>query len=333
MRPKRVVEDAPRYVGPVFMVQQEAPGRGTTGRRVAAVAVPVALIAAVAATSALFLSGVVRIGGPSATAVTTASRVSASARPLNARSRFDADDEAIYCCATVRAFADTTLEARWFQAGVPVGTFKSTFARMAGPPPVKFLAARGNVAFRLERPPGGWATGPYSVKVFVDGVEARERSFMISEEAPEGMTGARYSDPAAGFSIVVPEGWLAADGASLGGAPAGFLAPHGGGAYPPRFAVSLTDFESAEPGYLNSVVGQAGGTATEQFSSYSINEMVGARRVFEWDYASGSGQNRLRTIQVVMQSGDKVFSIDCHSLASEFASNEPILNAIVNSFR
>jgi hypothetical protein len=97
--------------------------------------------------------------------------------------------------------------------------------------------------------------------------------------------------------------------------------------------VSLTDFTSVETGYLDDALRQSGAKAGEVFSSYSVGQMVGARRVFEWDYVSGQEKYRLKTIQVVLQKEGKVYSIDCHSLALDFDANEPTFNTVVNSFR
>ncbi|MHB8896107.1 MAG: hypothetical protein ACYC99_13155 [Candidatus Geothermincolia bacterium] len=299
----------------------------------AAILVPVALIVVVVTLSLLFLTGIVKLGTPSATAISLASRTGPSNKPLDARTRFTASDPDVYCCASVRAFDGTVLESRWYQAGEQVSVFKSTFGKMAGSPSTKFMTTRGRVAFRLERPDGGWAGGPYSVKVFVDGKMAGQRDFMISASEPGGMTGSRYADPAGGFSIVVPEGWLAADKASLGGALAGFLAPAGQSPYPPRFAVCLTDYTSVDINYLNGIITPAGAKPGELFGQYAIGNLVGARRTFEWDYTNGSQQYRLRTIQVVVQVADRFYGIDCHSLSQDFASNEPTFNAIINTFK
>jgi hypothetical protein len=326
---KRRVPQAPAVPqGPFFVIEEEPAPPSGKARRLAAILVPLGLIAVIAALSALFLAGVVRMGRPSMTAVSTASRISRASRPLDAKTRFTDDDDAVYCCATVRAFGDTRLEARWSQSGTQVAVFKSTFGAMAGPPAAKFTTARGNVAFALQRPRAGWVKGPYTVKVFIAGRQAGSAEFLIGSSQPSGLTGVRYTDPSGGFSILVPEGWLQAEASSLGGAVTGFIAP-AGQAYPPRFAVSLTDFTSTDVKYLNDIVSKAGANPTELFSAYSVGDIKGARRVFDWDYQGA----RLRSVQVVLATADRIYSIDCHGLATEFATNEPVFNAVINSFR
>lgn len=325
---------SPEFVpGPVFMVEGPTAPPSGSPRRVAAILVPAVVIVILVVLGVVFLSGMVRLGTPAATAISLASKVDSTGKPLDSKTRFAAQDAAVYCCANVRAFHDTRLESRWYQSGVQISTFKSTFGRMAGAPPARFLTSRGRVCFKLPRPGSGWVGGPYSVKVLVNGKEGGKRDFLISEAKPEGMIGLRYTDPSSGFSIVVPEGWLTADKASLQGALAGFLAPTQQAAYPPRFAISLTDYASVDVSYLNDVVKQAGAKPEELFGPYAIGLLAGARRTFEWDYKDGAGQYRLRTIQVVVQSGETVYSIDCHSLAADFAANEPTFNAIINTFQ
>lgn len=319
--------------GPVFTIEGPPEPPSTTGRRVAAILVPALTLAVLIALAVLFLTGTVRFGTTSVTAVTLASKVDASGRPLDSKARFTDEDASVYCCANVRAFASTRLESKWFLAGKQVSSTRSTYAKMAGTPPARFVTSRGRVCFRLERPSGGWAGGPYSVKVFLNGKQAAQKDFMISEARPDGMVGLRYTDPSGLFSIVVPEGWRAAEKSSLGGALAGFMAPAGQAAYTPRFAVSLTDFESADVEYLNRAIGPAGATTLDSFVPYAIGELAGARRTFEWDFSENGQVHRLRTIQVVVQTPQGVFSIDCHSLASDFTANEPVFNAIVNTFR
>jgi hypothetical protein len=317
----------------VFTIEGPPAEPSTRGRNAAAIIIPVVLIALIVALSVVFLTGAVKLGKPAVGSISLASRVSSSNRPLDSRARFTSDDAAIYCCASVRAFGATRLEARWYQAGAQMADFKGTFGAMAGTPPAKFLTARGNVAFKLERPKEGWVGGPYSVKVLVNGKAAGERAFMVSEAATAGVAGVRYNDPAGGFSIMVPEGWVAADKSTLGGGLAGFIAPAGQSPYPPRFAVSLTDFTSVDPAYLNEIIKKAGAKDEQLFGPYSIMDLAGARRTFDWDFQSGGQNFRLRTIQVVVQTGDKIYSIDCHSLVTEFPSNASTFNAVINSFR
>lgn len=276
------------------------------------------------------LLGVVKFGAPSMTGITMASRVDRSNRPMTATATFSDDDDSIYCCATAHAFAGTRLQARWFHQGEVIAQYTGRFGSMAQAPAAKFLAATARVAFKLSRPEEGWAAGSYSVRLAVDGKEAGSRAFTVSK-SPEGAAGTRYDDPGGGFSVLVPAGWLPGDKATLGAALAGFIAPSG--PYPPRYAVSLTDFTSVEPGYLNGILRQAGAKQGEVFAAYSVGEMVGARRTFEWDYKSGEEQYRVKTIQVVLQSEGKVYSIDCHSLAMDYQSNEPTFNNVISSFR
>jgi hypothetical protein len=314
--------------GPVFVIEGGPPPGSGSGRRLAAIIVPLVMIVVIATVSALFLTGVIRLGTPSMTAISMASRINRAARPLDARKRFTDEDPAAYCCATVRAYGNTPLEAKWFQSGTQVADFKSTFGAMAGSPAARFTTSRGNVAFALERPRSGWVTGPYTVKVFIAGKQAGSTDFLVGSGQPAGLTGVRYTDPAGGFSILVPEGWLPAEASTLGGALAGFMAP-AGQAYPPRYAVSLTDFTSVDVKYLNDIMTKAGARPGELFSAYSVGEIKGARRVFDWDYQGA----KLRSVQVVLQNGDGIYSIDCHSLATDFQASEPVFNAVVNSFR
>jgi hypothetical protein len=311
--------------------QPQLPAPDGRGKRIAAILVPTALVALVTALCAVFLLGVVKVGTPSLSAISMSSSIDRSNRPMKATTQFSVDDESIYCCATARAFADTKLKARWFREGRQVAQFTGKFGDMAGgASPVKSLTTKGRIAFELERPSDGWTTGSYSVRLAVNGREAGARSFTVSK-APDGSAGTRYDDPSGAFSILVPAGWLPAEPSSLGGALAGFISP--AGPYPPRYAVSLTDFTSVETGYLDDALRQSGAKAGEVFSSYSVGQMVGARRVFEWDYVSGQEKYRLKTIQIVLQKEGKVYSIDCHSLALDFDANEPTFNTVVNSFR
>lgn len=330
---RRDKEPPPEFFpGPVFTVEGPPAEPSSRGRRVAAVAVPAVTVAVLVVLGVLLLTGTVKFGSPAVTAVTLASKVDATGKPLDSRTRFTDEDDRVYCCANVRAFDSTRLESRWYAAGVQVSGTKGTFGKMAGASPAKFTTTRGRVCFSLLRPATGWAAGPYSVKVLLNGKTANKKDFMISVARPEGMVGLRYTDPSGAFSIVVPEGWRAAEKSSLGGALAGFIAPAGAVEYPPRFAVSLTGFESADVTYLDRTLNLAAG-APDAFTAYSIGELAGARRTFEWDYSDNGQVRRLRSIQAVVQTGQGVYSIDCHSLASDFPANEPTFNAIINTFR
>lgn len=318
---------------PGFAIGPEQPKSPGGGRRAAAIVVPLVLVAVVVAVSVVFLLGVVKFGKPSLSGSALASQIDSSRKPVDTTSRFSADDAAIYCCANVRAFGDTLFEARWYRTGLQVGYYKGRFGAMAGAPPVKFLPTGGRVAFKLERPKDGWAGGPYSVRIMMNGKRAAALDFMVSEAAPEGLIGARYTDPSGAFSIIVPDGWRSAEAASIGGGLAGFIAPSAQSAYPPRFVVSSTDYASADVAYLNEQIKQASPKPTEVFAGYSLGETPAARRTFDWDFKIGDQQYGLRTIQVVVQKGGKVYSIDCHSLATDFAKNEKTFNAIIETFK
>ncbi len=292
--------------------------------------VPALLLAGVAALCAVLLTGVVKFGAPSLSGVSFSSRVDGALKPLDSKTRFTTDIPSLYCCARLRAFAGTRLEARWFKDDKQVGDFKGTFGAMAGSSGAKFLTSSGRVAFCLERPEAGWAAGSYTVRLLIDGKLETKAKFVLAK-ASSVATLTRYTDPGAAFSIMVPESWAAADKATLTGALIGFIAPSG--PYPPRFVVTDTDFTSAEIGYLNEIVRQAAGARAEVlFTPYSIGDMVGARRTFEWEYEADGQQYKLRSIQVVAQAETNVYSIDCHSLAMDFRVNEPIFNAVINSF-
>jgi hypothetical protein len=280
----------------------------------------------------VLLEGVITFGRPSLTAVTMSQKVDGTQRPESSATSFSPDTATIYCCATVRAFNDTRLEARWFDSKGQVARYRSTFGRMSGTTGAGFLPSRGRVAFSLVRPRQGWATGEYTVRLLLDDRQAGEMEFTISEAADGGIEGTRYEDPSGGFSILVPEGWLPAGEESLEGALAGFLAQVG--SYPPRYAVTATDFTSVETGYLNDIIRQEGANSDELFVPYSIGDLLGARRTFDWELETGDGQKYgLKSIQVVVQVDNIVYSIDCHSLAIDFSQNEPTFTAITNSFR
>lgn len=305
---------------------------GGRGRRAAAIWVPALLLLVVTAAVVVFLTGVVTVGQPKVSGITLSPKVDRSKRPVSSSSLFSADTASIFCCANVRAFNNTSLEAKWFGEKGQVADFKGRFGAMAGVSGARFTPSSGRVAFELQQPPGGWALGSYSVRLLIDGKPAGERKFRITKAAAGTVAGTRYSDPGGAFSILVPDGWKQADKQSLGSALAGFISPLG--PFPPKYAVSLTDFTSVETGYLNDILRQSGTTASsEMFAAYSIGDLLGARRIFEWDFNPNGQQYHLRTIQVVVQADDKVYSIDCQSLALDFTQNEPTFNAVINSFR
>lgn len=305
---------------------------GGRGRRAAAILVPALLLIAVTAVVVVFLTGVVTVGQPAVSGITLAPKVDRSMRPVSSTSIFTADNASIFCCANVRAFNNTTMEAKWFGEKGQVADFKARFGVMAGVSGSRFAPTSGRVAFELRQPLGGWALGSYSVRLLIDGKPAGEQKFRITKAAAGTVAGTRYNDPGGAFSILVPEGWKAAEKQSLGTALAGFISPTG--PFPPKYAVSLTDFTSVETGYLNEILRQSGTpSSSEMFAAYSIGDLLGARRVFEWDFNPNGQQYHLRTIQVVVQKDDKVYSIDCQSLAIDFTRNEPTFNAVINSFR
>lgn len=287
---------------------------------------------AVAAALVLF-AGVLRFGTPALSGLTTASGIDDDHRPVDRTGEFAGDERRIYCCARATAFADTVLEVRWYLGGAQVGGYSARFGELARSHDVRFLARRGNVAFFMEKPREGWLGGRYRAVLFVDGERVGEVAFTV--EQSEGDSGLRvYREPSGAFSVGVPHGWSPADGSTLDGASAGFLAQ--GDGYPPRFVVGPTEYESAEPSYLNGTV-PAGGEEEEtgaRFQAYSLGDTAAARREFSWEYMDGDEAVELRTVQVVAQGTDgNVYSLNCHSEASDFELNLPVFNAIVNSFR
>ncbi len=317
---------------PAYPIVPEPAPSGGRGRRAAAIWVPALLLAAVTAAVVVFLTGVVTFGQPMVSAITLTQKVDKNKKPASSSSLFPADAASVFCCANVRAFNDTSLEAKWFGSNGQVADFKGRFGDMAGVSGARFTPSAGRVAFELAQPGGGWALGSYSVRVLLDGKPAGERNFRIVEASGGSVAGTRYNDPGGAFSILVPDVWKPAEKQSLGSALAGFISPMG--PFPPKYAVSLSDFTSVETGYLNDILRQSGTTSSsEMFAAYSIGDLLGARRVFEWDFNPNGQQYRLRTIQVVVQVDNKVYSIDCQSLAIDFAQNEPTFNAVINSFR
>lgn len=307
------------------------PVKPGNGRRVLAILIPIVLLLAVTAVVVVLLTGVIQIGKPKMSGISLSPEVNETQRPAKSVTVFTIDSPAVYCCSSVKAFNDTRLEAKWFSTSGQIADYKSTFGKMTGVSAAKFATSSGRVAFKLERPKQGWSLGAYSVRLYLDEGLAGEVRFTIAKSRTEGIAGTRYDDPS-GFSILVPEGWKTADKQSLGGAQAGFMAEMG--PYPPRYAVSVTSFTSVAPAYLNQIVRDTGAKSDELFAQYSIGELVGARRAFNWEYDNGQGQKySLKSIQVVVQVENRIYSIDCHSLGIDFERNEPVFNAVINSFR
>lgn len=310
------------------------PGTGTRGRTAVAVTVAVLLVVVVVALTIVFFTGVVRIGTPGYSNIKLTLEVDRAGRPVGKQTSFTGNESRVYCCARAKAFEDTVLESRWSRGDTNLADFKGTFGRLTGGSTGKFLAAEGNVAFYLDRPSEGWTPGSYTVELLIDGRQAGRESFTMPKPAngqalPTMVT---YEDTTRHFSIRYPEGWEEADPSSLSGGLVGFMSPSGG-EYPPRFAIAVSDFSSTNIDYLNGILTSAGAPPTELFTAYSLGDRVGARRTFEWDYKEGDKTHRLKSIQVVVQGRDHVYSLDCHSLASEFDANLPVMNAIINSFR
>ena len=288
--------------------------------------------AAAVALGVMFFTGVVRFGTPGVSGVTMASKIDVRRRPVEKKARFSGSEQRIYCCARVRAFEDTVLEARWYLGSSQVGGYSTRYGSLTRSSTGKFITSGGNVAFSLERPPAGWLGGDYQVRVYLDAKRAGNTGFSIKQR--DGGSGlSTYRDPAGVFSVGVPYGWSAADESTLDGALAGFLGQ--GGDYPPRFVVVSTDYTSVDPAYLNGSLSKDGTAASgEQFQAYSLGESPGARREFEWDYESGEETFKLRSVQVLVQAKDgKVYGLNCHSKAEDFKSNLPVFNSIINSFR
>lgn len=297
---------------------------------------PVVIIAvctaAAVALAVIFFTGVVRFGTPRVSGLTMASKIDVRRRPVEKKARFSGSEQRIYCCARVRAFEDTVIEARWYLGSSQVGGYSARYGSLTQTSTGKFITAGGDVAFFLDRPPDGWLGGDYQVRVYLDAKRAVKAGFSIKQRE-DGSGLSTYQDPAGVFSVGVPYGWAAADESTLDGALAGFLGQ--GGDYPPRFVVVSTDYTSVDPAYLNGTLSQDGTTAPgEQFQAYSLGESPGARREFEWDYKSGEETFKLRSVQVVVQAKDgKVYGLNCHSKAEDFKSNLPVFNSIINSFR
>ncbi len=298
--------------------------------RALAITIAAACMALVVVLTVLFFTGVLRFSSPSLSGVKTAAKVDSRYRPVDPTDEFTGRERRVYCCARLKAFEDTVLEVRWYLGSAQVGGYSGTFGAIAKKTTGRSLAARGNVAFYLDRPADGWLGGDYRVTVYVDGRREGEATFTMGQlESGSGLV--TYEDPEGAFTIGVPSGWAIADEASTDEALAGFTAQ--GSVYPPRFAVVETGYTSVDPAYLNGVLAPEGGAPASQFQVYSLGGTPAARREFEWDHRSGERNLKLRTVQVVAQGADgTVLGLNCHSLSSDFEANLPVFNAVINSF-
>jgi hypothetical protein len=314
------------------MRQSDQPVNGT--RKMWAIAIPALLVAALVALGVAFLAGAVRFGTVKITRVTTASKVDENTgKPVKKTSSFSDRQDRVYCCAYARAFEDTVLESRWYHGGKLVGRSGGKFKELIGASTGKFITAGGNVVFYRDRPAGGWAPGTYKVELLMSGKQAPGATFTIAKQGSEESGGMQeYADPAGRFSVSYPDGWEQADSKTLDGALAGFIAP-GGGDYPPRFAIVMTDFESAGIDALNAVLKAEGRPDSENFSSYSFGDKQGARRMYTWESGSGGKTVQLKSIQAVVQGSKHVYGLNCHCQASQFDANLPLFDSIISSFR
>ena len=291
-------------------------------------------VTALFALGVVVIAGVVRFGTVKVSSVAIASKVDAkTGKPIKKTNRFSAGQERVYCCVYARAFEDTVLESRWYHGGKLIGRSGGKFKELIGASTGKFKTAGGNIAFYLERPTGGWEEGSYRVELLMAGKQGPKASFTVAKggsEEDQGML--EYTDPSDRFSLRYPDGWEQAGTGTLDGALAGFIAT-GGGDYPPRFAVVMTDFESVNIDYLNGVLKAEGKPDSEMFSPYSLGDKQGARRTYTWEYKSGDKTVQLRSIQTVVQGSKHVYGLNCHSEAPQFDANLPVFDSIINSFR
>jgi len=305
------------------------------GRKTGALVLISAFVVAVIVLGVVFFTGAIRIGGVKVSGVTTASRVDrVTGRPSDRRARFDDSFDRIYCCANARAFEDTILEARWYHGSAQIGSYRRSFGALTGKSTGKFLATGGNVAFYLDQPEGGWSEGKYTVDVLVNGKKAANAAFTVSRRTPDAdaLEPVFFKDPSGAFSVRYPGGWSQADASSLGGALAGFIEP-GKSAFPARFAIVMTDFDSVSLDYLNGILEKAGAPASDLFTSYSLGDTRGARRTYSWQYRAGGSTVRLRSIQVLVKGSKQVYGLDCHCLEKDFKAKLPLFNSVINSFR
>ena len=300
-------------------------------RGTAAAAIVAGVVSVVVALSLLVFSGIIRFGTPEMSSLTPASKIDGRKRPFARKVIFDGGEKRIYCCARLKAFEDTVLEARWYRQDAQVGGFSGKFGALTGTSTVRFLVLRGNVAFYLARPATGWLGGSYRVRIYIDGKHAREAGFTITSRGQESGT-TTYKEPGGLFSMELPDTWDYAEADTLRGALAGFVGP--GSGYAPRVIIAPTELTSVDTAYLDQAVAQQGQQSAGQFQPYSMGNNPGARRDFEWDYKYKGKELKLHTVQVVFQLADaKVYSINCHSSAADFQKNLPVFNSMINSFK
>lgn len=299
-----------------------------------AVVILAVVIAALIGLAVVLFTGAVRFGTVKISRVTMASKVDAkTGKPLEKTSSFNDRQVRVYCCVYARAFEDTVLESRWYHGGKLVGRSRGKFKELIGASTGKFVTAGGNVAFYLDRPAGGWTPGAYRVELLIAGKQAPGASFTVAKSGSEESGGMlEYADPEGRFSVRYPDGWVQADSKTLDGALVGFVAPDGGD-YPQRFAVVMTDFTGVGVDYLNGALKAAGKPDSEMFSSYSLGDKQGARRIYTWESTSGGKTVQLRSIQVLVQGSKHVYGLNCHCKASQFDANLPVFDSIINSFR
>jgi hypothetical protein len=299
-----------------------------------AIIIPVLLAAALTALAVVLFAGVLRLGSVRISRVTMALAVDAkSGKPVSKTSSFSDRQARVYCCTYARAFEDTVLESRWYKGGRLFGKTRAKFKDLIGSATGKFITAGANVVFYRDRPAVGWATGAYRVELFAAGTRAAGVGFIVAKGGSEESLGMQeYDDPAGRFSVRYPGDWGQADSKTLDGAIVGFIAP-GGGDYAPRFAIVMTDFQSASVDALNSVLKAAGRPDSENFSPYSFGDRQGARRTYTWETKVGNGTVQLKSIQAVVQGSKHVYGLNCHCVASQFDANLPLFDSIISSFR
>ncbi|MDD5747934.1 MAG: hypothetical protein PHP64_02605 [Actinomycetota bacterium] len=288
------------------------------------------LLVALSAFVVISFFGVIRIGEARVFETVLCEKFDKNGKPIE-KTTFDGDEERLYCFASVSAFEDTEIEARWLKGNTLAARFKGDFGKIAGRFCGRFISSRGHVKFALESPRTGFLPGSYRVEIFLDGKQVSRLSFSVRESRERVRLESKYTDDMRHFSIGYPANWQSADSSSLGGALAGFISMENG-TYPPRVAVVLTKFESVSLDYLNGILSASGTKGEEFFSGYSLGDRAGARRKFNWQYEGHEGLS-LTSIQVLIQGNGCVYGIDCHSLSGEFEKNLPVFNAIINSFR
>jgi len=279
----------------------------------------------------LSFGGFVRIGRPKLLSASICSGTDEQGRPIR-KEVFDSEDTSVTLFASIVAFRETEVEVRWFHEGLPFAKETKTFQDLVGRDAGRIFTARGNVLFELEASSQGLDPGQYEAHVYIDGNKVKTLNFkVLPSDQKTVILRSQYRDEKHHFIIRYPRDFLKADPATLGGAVVGFISRKES-PYPPRFAVTITKFESVSLDYLNGIIKNHGAKEDELFYSYSLGACKGARRTFSWEF----GENEkisLKSIQVVVQGKEYVYGIDCHSLAGEFDENLPVFNAIISSFR